>query len=766
MQRAKFSDRRMDLICAALCTLLPALPFLPLLLPARFLIYRDIFPYLLPICKVFAEAPSGLVTWDSFVQCGQSLSGNPMGFSYYPFFRIALLSGTWGSVVFMILAHYLLLGLAAYLFLRVGLRLRPLAALLGGTTLAGGGYLVSMAPMFQFTSVPWLLLTATCWLRLAVFPSRSTPARAGYAAGVAAFASLAVLGGQLQEVLICVFALAGITLWPVLVFYPQLRWRPKRLQIAAKRAAPLLVLIVLICALPMAERYGDARAGRRLQGLPMNEITDWSTRPSRILDLVLPYRFGAPHAPGYAGAKLNLFDGKSVAWAPSIYLGLASLLLLGGAVRRRYAWVRTAVWIGLLLALVMALGKYTPLFGLTLKVLPLLRAFQYPEKYLLAASVAMAVLAALAFDNWLHGRGKRAPILLGAAAVVVLFLTVWASWLNPTLETAHSPLLSQSLLRQSLLFSLFFAVQLGLLLAGCGGNAARRTILAAALCFFAAADLLLAHGHDPIAVRLRANPLTQPDPLLARVAADMTGPFDRLLYRVATRIEKFEVDSGDPLDQARLLALSGGGPALYGLRTTGGLYPNVSRRYDYFTQTLNRHAPLLFWRISASRYILIETSLIQGRPEDAGFEPLASDDALHLTLQRNRNALPRLTFFRRWTTADSPQQALNRMQELWKSGAIRNTLIIETETPPAPVANTDATTPPGCEITALTEQSGRLRAEIATDAPGFVYFAENWHRHWHAALDGQSTAILPAYGLFMAVWVPAPGTHTLEFEFR
>ncbi|OGV68757.1 MAG: hypothetical protein A3K19_11870 [Lentisphaerae bacterium RIFOXYB12_FULL_65_16] len=748
--------------CVVASVLLPALPFLSLLLPLHFLVFRDVFPYVLPIRAAFADAAPGLALWDSFSQCGQSMSGNPIGVVYYPLFWVSTGFGFWGSVVFLVLTHYLLIGLAAYVFFRYGLRQNPLPSLFGATTLACSGYLYSMGDMFQFLSVPWLILCAAFWLRLAFYRKGHN---AGLPlAGLILSASLAVLGAQLQEVLVCAMALGAVTVWSVLRIRPRLALRRRRFRAVATYALIAIPAILILCALPTWERVLDGLDGIRATGLPMQEIIDWSTPPDRLLDLVLPSRYGASRTGAYVGGRVHPYNLKSVPWSPSIYVGVAALLLVAGAPRRRFLWLRNAAWAGLILAVLMAMGKYTPFFGLTLKALPFLAAFQFPEKYLLFATFAVAVLAALSFDGLLAAGPRRASIALPsflAAFWAVALGVALVAWQRLPADIAN-PLLARSVIVQTTVFVALTALYLVLLTRlARGGAAAWR--LAAVACALNAADLLTANLRDPMVTRLSEDPLRAPHPLVGRIQADMTGQFDRSLFRVATRIEHEINRSGGGLERARLAALTGSGPALFGLRCTEGLYPNFSRRYHVLTQRLKRKTPMLFWQISASRYLIIEQCLVQGNPESAGFQVLARDENSDLVLLRNTAVLPRLGFFADWVVADGMEGALAALQETGAETRLATRLVLESPARARPAEGQDQSA--DFAIRELRERSGHLVADVVTPAPGVIYFAENWHRHWHASLDGSEAPILHANGLFLAVWVPTAGTHHVEFRF-
>ena len=69
------------------------------------------------------------------------------------------------------------------------------------------------------------------------------------------------------------------------------------------------------------------------------------------------------------------------------------------------------------------------------------------------------------------------------------------------------------------------------------------------------------------------------------------------------------------------------------------------------------------------------------------------------------------------------------------------------------------------QATLLTAQNGRLMIETQAVAPRLLVVAESFHPGWQADIEGQMARIVPVYGDFMGVVVPA-GRHRVELNFR
>jgi hypothetical protein len=157
----------------------------------------------------------------------------------------------------------------------------------------------------------------------------------------------------------------------------------------------------------------------------------WSLHPVRLLETVAPMLFGKytgfPHE---ITQWLFVFNDAREPLLFSIYLGVPALLIaaLGTTVLQRSKfWVITGG-----VALVAAFGTHTFIYRFALKVIPGLAMFRYPSKYLILTTMAVAVLAALGWDELLSETPRRRKLAvpvgvatflaaLGLAAVIIVF---------------------------------------------------------------------------------------------------------------------------------------------------------------------------------------------------------------------------------------------------------------------------------------------------------------------------------------------------------
>jgi TM2 domain-containing membrane protein YozV len=93
--------------------------------------------------------------------------------------------------------------------------------------------------------------------------------------------------------------------------------------------------------------------------------------------------------------RSDLFDGEAPFLA-SIYLGMPAVALVAMA-GARWRWFWIAVAIG---AMLVALGRHTPVYRIVSTLLPFLRSFRYPAKAIPVVALGWAMLAGMGFDAW------------------------------------------------------------------------------------------------------------------------------------------------------------------------------------------------------------------------------------------------------------------------------------------------------------------------------------------------------------------------------
>ncbi len=142
-------------------------------------------------------------------------------------------------------------------------------------------------------------------------------------------------------------------------------------------------------------------------------VTDWSLPPEDLIELAVPdihgrtsYPFDPNPYTGRMGTEVYAFRQHS------IHMGILTLLLAGCALLRaqkgRWFWLGAAG-----VTLVLALGKYTPLYQGVL-ALPVLSAIRAPVKWLHLTGFAVAMLAGMGAEGWIKRFGTKVAFLFCA----------------------------------------------------------------------------------------------------------------------------------------------------------------------------------------------------------------------------------------------------------------------------------------------------------------------------------------------------------------
>lgn len=497
-----------------------------LLVPGRVIATRDIAQFHLPLRTALVElAHGGIPLWNPWLSGGQPIVSDPSYAVFYPPTWLAVLIGPGASLTLYAVLHLGLAFAGAHLLAR-RLGCRPAVASFAAVAWAGAGVVVSCASALTLlggaAALPWILWTCD---RLAT--ARSNREAIAAACGLAAPLALAVLNGE--PVTAFCGGLAALCLLPARAPRDG-RWRATFGLAAAGLLAAALAAVQL---LPTLDRLaGSARS----DGLPFEQAASWSLPPARALELLAPRAFGDPARDGeglYFGWGVHDHD---YPFLPSLYPGLAVLLLgFAGLASRpipaRAGWVAMA-GIGTLLAL----GRHMPLYAWLHDWLPPFGSLRYPEKFALLPAAALAFAAALALEHWLAERdaGRRSagdlPLALGAVATaaaaagaVLVFLAPEriAAWISAHAAIAPGPeqmARALDLYRVEAGLALATAVATTLVFLALRRAGARSTALAGALVALLGADLVRHHrsllpavpgsafAPPPIARRLENQP--------------------------------------------------------------------------------------------------------------------------------------------------------------------------------------------------------------------------------------------------------------------
>lgn len=613
----------------------------------------------------------------------------------------------------------------------------------------------------QVMSLSYFALTL--WLMSRALARRSAPwgLLAGFSAGL-------LLLGRDQVALLGCYALAGLVIaaW----FQAGGVWRAVRASLRPLSAMAAGAL--LVAAVPLLLTYMMAEQSNR-PAIDLAGAGRGSLHPASLLTLAASNLFGA------AGPLDNFWGQPSPAWRDRFgdvdlflarnmsvaYLGLLPLLaILGVGVFGRRALdpgIRS-VTVALLLLLLYALGRYTPVFGLLHAYLPGVSLFRRPADALFLVGGLGAILAGYCVHVLASGgrEAVRSGPWLAALLTVLAMLAAgwWLAQLAGRQAVAATPLLI------ALILLLISAVALWFLQA-----AHRNAPVAAALVVAAAlgVDLAVSNGPSestglPSATYDVLRPATA-NPVIARLKAELAA---RAAPDRRDRIELAGVDFHWPNASMthRLDNTLGYNP----LRL--GDYSRATGAGDHVAlPDQRRFSPLMpGYRSLLSDMLGLRFIATRGPIEDIDrLSPPGSLPQLARTpeaaIYENPGALPRILLVH----GARGVNAANALETgAWPPGFDpRQTVLLEEAAAPRPCAAPQGGRP-GADAVRITDyRNNRVVIEVTAVDCGFLVLNDSWHRWWRATVGGEAQPVLKANVIFRAVPVPA-GRTTVVFEFR
>lgn len=716
-----------------LLTLTVAAFFWPLLLTGHWIPRGggDLVSFLWPLYRFTARSlRTGVIPlWNPYLYSGAPFVADNQSAVFYPINLLTFfLFGEPSYAVMEGLAvfHVWLAGANMFALAR-GLGLRRRAALLGGVAFA-------LSDLFV-THIGNLNINATAaWLPLLLLLTHRalTQGGLGRAAGAGVVLAVAALAGHGQMLLFL-----ALTIVLYLLYRLAVDWRHGWQR--GLRTLALTALIVAVglggAALTLLPAYEMATHTSRGH-LPYDEATRYSLPPQALIGLL---------APGFYGRSPDGF------WGPWDrvevgYAGVATLVLaivgvgawLGGLVssRRPAAAVGAAHaepgddgfptgFFALLtpLALLLAMGRYTPLYGLLYHYGPTFDQVRIPARLIVLFDVGLAALAARGLDRLLRHKGKRCAV--GAVLCALVAAGILLAMGLPQAQTVPPPdRVPQA--TASVVIAAVLLVLSGLLVP----LVRRYHRVAWLLLLLLAADLIglgstlevetkdptPGFGHEDVVAFLRQDPG---------------------LFRIEGAAGAWQPDAA----------------LVHGLYDIGGIYnPLELAPYQAYRWAVGeRGAPL--YNFLGAKYVLSD----KGHPP--GDERLVSvyTENPYLDVYLNTVALPRaLLVYRSLVVPDhtAAWQAIHTPQF-----DPTQTVVLERGEP--------LTVDPGDRerhISFVRYEPNRVELAVRTPVSGYLVLSEVYYPGWRVTVDGVPAEVLRANYAFRAVLLP-PGEHMVKMEF-
>jgi hypothetical protein len=720
--------------------------------------------------------------WDVYAAAGQATFPDALNQLFLPpvlALRVLLPAVLGFNLV--VAAPFPLAALGSWFFLRR--YFSATSAMLGGVVFAVSGPVVSTG---NFPNLSWSVAWIP-WLLWAVDRDRATPSIRNFSL-VVAIAALQVFSGEpvtMMGTWVLVFAyVAGCTDMPG---SNSARARVLGRVIAAIAVAGIVSVVQLV---PMALA---ARVSPR--GL-MRADNFWSVHPLWLVESVLPHIFGDTFRNYNAQLPwIRPLNSNRDPFFYSLYVGpVVMVLCFLGAVTGRRRW--RLFWLAVVVcAVVFSFGDYTPVYPALQRVVTVVRSFRFPAKFLVFASLGLAMLvanAAHALQARAESRESSAPSRLavratiGAGLVAALALVALISLvlvapftgarafynLGLKVGVADAVLGAEYLFRSvpPIATRILILLLTSALLAYLGWAARHEGWVARALLFSVAiVDLVVVNaGLNPVLPASRIGPPAWAAALKAHPAERFYfgGKFRGTIIQsdFDLRQVRWSPPRAGTVEEGRTimagnLAMT---PAAWSVRELISydlpqLWPVQHARAVTFFEGADRAARMRFLGRSGVRYCLLDSpprpdaQPIQAVGED--FQPMAVyecvPDARRAYVVPNASVVPDLDM----------QLAL-----MFRSEFDAETTVMLERPAPAAAESSGAPVPASARITHDGDEEITIDAS-AEMGGGYLVLADSYDRAWRVDVDGVSAPLLRANALYRAVRL-APGRHTVRFVYR
>jgi hypothetical protein len=219
--------------------------------------------------------------------------------------------------------------------------------------------------------------------------------------------------------------------------------------------AVAIVLAIGVSAVQLLPTYELVSLTQRSGGVTFEYASNYAYDPANITTFFYPY------ARGDIGNAT--YTGKSIFWEDYGYVGLLTILFAlyaAVALWRNGPLVKFLV-IGTILSYLLVLGPNTPLYEGVFHVVPGMKFFRFPTRFLLMVDAFVAVLAALGVTHLLNragGETKRRAFAFGLVAVVLLDLVYFQMRQNPVADATtwfSNPKTVETIKKDNSLFRIF-----------------------------------------------------------------------------------------------------------------------------------------------------------------------------------------------------------------------------------------------------------------------------------------------------------------------
>lgn len=753
--------RRPLLWVIALFILLPVVAFWEILFGGHTLYLADISWIHYPRHIFAAEEwlAGRIPLWDPYQHNGLPFLAETQVGALYPF-SVLFLSSISPSLelsLFVVL-HVTLAALFTFLLARL-LTITTAGAVIAGLSFGMGGFL-----MAQITNLN--IMTGAVWLPLILYGVIQTTQRRTWLAAMLAGIPLAfqIFTAQPQIVFYTWLIVGGYALYKIIAdaFTRPVPSKQKLLYTLQTFFLVGLTLMtgLLLAAPQLLPTLELQQLSVRSEERAWDFLTNNSLPPALLLNLLIPGAFGN-NVTGF-----NIGDPFQEDF---VYAGFIPLLLAFFGWGQRRKPDMPFFLIVLAGGIVMALGRYTPLYHDVIQYLPGFGLFRIPARWLMAVNLSLAVLAGFGLDT-LRERGvsKRQWVIILSAGVVLLAGVALIWQFGPPLQHWSSnrwSSLSQKLLEAFLNKAYSFnPVYQNRFVAG-GLTVLTTPVLLFAINIIVTVSLVGLYAFRKVS----ANSFSLL--IITAISLDMVAAGGIAINPIKPDNWWHQLSGGAKYvlahtEQARVFPLGMGSeqatvshlgqyfPSVYRVRSAGGHGSSLmlNRTHTF----LKKAHPVQAIQALGVRFLLTEGQM--GADTAATFPPAFNNGTSFV--YENKTPLPRAFVVHYAIAAGTPDEAMAYFETA--NLDVSQTVVLETESSP-PLPKTEPAAKSSAVITYEDTQTVQIDVESATG--GYLVLLDTYYPGWQATLNAQPVPIYRANFLSRAVFVP-DGRHTIQFTYK
>jgi hypothetical protein len=687
--------------------------------------------------------------WNSGNGLGSPLMANYQTALFYPpgwmINILGLLCGSsgiaWGYT-FMLAAHgaWSSLGMA---FLVKRYTNNSLSMVVAGISYSLGSYFIARAGFFPMVWVgawfPWMMISIACDIEQdrQIWKIRHFP----FASIVVI--SCALLGGHAQ---LCWYMLLFSFFWMLLTVKTDGK-KPVLLRKILSYCC-YIGIAVMICAVQLIPTAELLLISQRAGSVAYESGLAYSFWPWRLITYFAPDFFGNP---GYGD-----WNGYGSFWEDAIYIGVIPIFMAIGTIKllfkkkdqglEDHRGIVVYLWVMIVIAIVFALGKNTPIFPFLYRYIPTFDMFNAPARYMLWAHMSLCLLAAIGISRWQTPSGKGLYWLrLGTAGGFSILITT-------IIISLYFPNIRDSFIRSSITFGVLAIISGVFSLTNnffCIRNKQNLWVgMVVAVTFI---DLFLAGQ--------LLNPM---------INADSYSNFEKINNKSIVGRVYLEPEIEYSLKFARYMRFNDYRPIeeTENLFTSGLPNTNLLQNIDY----VNNFDPILPNNYAQLMNLLPDMDTQEHenwlRLMDVTQvirSDLQSDKGVsHINLKGSK----RIWWFPCANNVKNSDAALNASRSLlkhWIKGSDLERIVIEEKNISLPVEKECIQSQLTYSIIEENPLSMTLNVSISKD--GWLMIGNSWYPGWKATIDGEKTEIYRGFSLFQVIRLPA-GNHNVELQYK